>query len=451
MEKIKTNILVVDDERDMLDTYISILSKHFNVFTSSTGKECLETIKKENIQLVLLDIKMPKQSGIETLKTIKEIDPQTDVIMVTASKEVKSAVECIKLGAYDYVTKPFEVDELTSLIGKVLERRELVRENACLRTIVADSDRFCELIGKSKAMKEIFKLIDDVSSVDSTVLITGESGTGKELTAKAIHKRSKRKNKPFVTVNCAAIPDNLLESELFGFEAGSFTGAYERKLGKFELASGGTIFLDEIGCMSPGMQAKILRALEDKKIDRLGGKISIPVDIRVISATNINFDKAIKEGKFREDLYYRLNVIPIRMPSLRERKEDIPLLIHHFMGKFNKDLNRNISGFTEEAINSLIAHDWPGNVRELQNLIERMVALSKNGRIVLSDLFLQTQQANEAAKDDYHDLERAISSFEKEYINEILEKTGGNQTQAAKILGIHRTTLLSKLKNLSLK
>ena len=302
-------------------------------------------------------------------------------------------------------------------------------------------------------MKKIFKLIDEVAKTGSTVLITGESGTGKELVAKAIHKRGARRNKPFLAVNCAAIPDNLLESELFGFEAGSFTGAYERKLGKFELAAGGTIFLDEIGCMSGGMQAKILRTIEDKKIDRIGGHSPIPVDVRIISATNIDFKSSITQGKFREDLYYRLNVIPIRMPTLRERAEDIPLLIEYFLSKFNKELNKKARGFTEEAKQKLIRYPWPGNVRELQNLVERTVALSKNGIISSSNLLpniLPTEEAERPQKKARGTLIEATSSFERNYIKDVLKEAGENHSQAARILGIHRTTLLSKMRNLKL-
>jgi DNA-binding NtrC family response regulator len=454
MTKIKPKILAVDDEQDMLDTFKSILNREFEITTTDSGEAVCEIIRKENVDLVLLDIKMPKVGGVDVLKNIKEIESDLDVIMVTASKEIKSAVECIKLGALDYITKPFEVTELKSIIKNALKKKELQRENSCLKRIIREADSYCDLIGGTEVMKKLFRLIDKVSKTDSTVLITGESGTGKELAAKAIHRKGARRDGLFVAVNCAAIPDNLLESELFGFESGSFTGAYEKKLGKFELASGGTIFLDEIGCMSPNMQAKILRVLEDKKIDRIGGKSSIPVNVRIISATNIDFESAISEGKFRKDLYYRLNVIPIRMPSLRERNEDIPMLAGHFLSRFNKELNRKVSGFSDEAMKALLSYSWPGNVRELQNLTERVVALSKNGMVSTSALSPNIPVHEENGK--MHEkpnrtLTEALSAFERSHIEKTLGDTGGNNSQAARILGIHRTTLLSRMRNLKLK
>lgn len=452
MSRSKPRLLAVDDEKDMLDTFQTILGKNHQILRSLSGEDALDILKAESIDLVLLDIRMPKMDGIETLKKIKARHPDTEVVMVTASREIKSAVECIKLGAYDYVTKPFERDELKSIIEKALEKKALLMENLCLRTIIRESDSYCELIGKSDKMKKVFKLVDEVAKTESTVLITGESGTGKELVAKAIHKKGERVNKPFVAVNCAAIPDTLLESELFGFESGTFTGACERKLGKFELADGGTILLDEIGCMSPAMQAKLLRVLEDKKIDRIGGRAPIHVDVRIISATNIDFKSALRDGKFREDLYYRLNVIPLQIPSLKERKEDIPLLIEHFLLKFNKELNKNVKGFSDDAMRHIVSHAWPGNVRELQNMVERVVALSKNGTIRSKDLPIIEDRRNlsEPLK-TIKLLSHAIRDFESGHLRRILDEMSWNQTKAAKVLGIHRTTLVSKIRNLGLK
>jgi len=446
MAKPKHVILAVDDEEDMLATYKAILGRTYDLKLANSGEASLEMIKKDNIDLVILDILMPKMDGIEALRRIKEASPGVDVIIVTASKEIKSAVECMKMGAYDYVTKPFEVDELKAAVAKALEKKELLLENFCLKAIIKESESFCELIGASKLMKDIFRAIDDVAKTDSTVLITGESGTGKELVAKAIHKKSGRAEKPFVAINCAAIPDNLLESELFGFEAGSFTGAFEKKLGKFELASGGTVFLDEIGCMSPAMQAKLLRVLEEKAIDRIGGRSPMQIDVRIIAASNINFRAAIIEGKFREDLYYRLNVIPIHMPSLRERKEDVPFLLDHFLRRFNKEFNKKVAGFTEEAASLLLSYQWPGNVRELENMMERIVVLSKNGKITSSDLPIGAS-AKEEPK-NIKPLSEAVYLLEKAEIDRTLKNAQGNKTKAAKILGIHRTTLLSKMRAL---
>ncbi len=447
----KPSLLIVDDEPDVLQMFRSILGSSYRTITAASGETALKLMKKETPDLVLLDIRMPGTDGFEVLKIMKGTDRDLEVIVVTASKDVKSAVECMKLGAYDYVTKPFEAEELKTLIKKALERREMLIENTCLKNIIASSEGFCELIGKTRAMKEIFGLIEEVGKVDSTVLVRGESGTGKELVAKAIHRKSERREKPFLTVNCAAIPDNLLESELFGFEAGTFTGALEKRLGKFELASGGTIFLDEIGCMSPNTQAKVLRVLEDKTIDRIGGRAPIPIDVRIISATNIDFEEAVSAGKFREDLYYRLNVIPVVIPPLRDRREDIPLLVHHFIQKFNAELNRRVQGLTNEAMLALTAYSWPGNVRELRNMMERVVALSKNGTISQEDLPINDGGGMKRALSQNLTLEKAMANFEREVIKQTLLQTGGNQTRAARILKVHRTTLLSKMRWLGLK
>jgi len=454
MNKIKRNILVIDDELDMLETFRSILKKHYDVLTSNSGKDALGKLEEERIDLCLLDIKMPDMDGIEVLKRIKEIDRDIDVIMVTALKDVKLAVEAMKHGAFEYINKPFDVDELLTLTQKALEKRSLLKENIALKEIVKDASRYCDLIGKTPAIREIFKLIDEVSGTNSTVLITGESGTGKELVARAIHKLSKRKEKPFIIVNCAAIPDNLLESELFGHERGSFTGALERQIGKFELADGGTIFLDEIGCMSRDMQAKFLRVLEDRSIDRIGGGKPIPVDVRVISATNIDFKSSLEVGSFREDLYYRLNVIPINMPPLRKRAQDIPLFIEYFLNKFNKELNKNIKSISEDALKVLMSYSWPGNARELQNLIERIVALNKREIINLDDLprdIIKNKHAElPLSKKFKGTLKQASQDFEKSFIKAALNEAEGNQTHAAKILGVHRTTLISKMESLGI-
>ncbi|MCX5726331.1 MAG: sigma-54 dependent transcriptional regulator [Candidatus Saganbacteria bacterium] len=448
MAKTKLNILLVDDEHDMITTLNSILMKKYNPIPVMSGKDALNKITTEKIDLVLLDIRMPEMDGVKALKKIKELDQDLEVIMITAVKDVKSAVECMKLGAYDYITKPFEVDELLSLIDKVLEKRSLIKENIYLKSVLKDGGNFEDLIGQTQIINDIFKLIDKVAKTESTVLITGESGTGKELVAKALHNRSKRSDKPFVVVNCAAIPDNLLESELFGYEKGAFTGAGERKLGKFELADQGTIFLDEIGEVTPAIQVKFLRVIQDCKIDRIGGTKPIPVNVRIIAATNIDFKKHIEEKKFREDLYYRLNVIPIAMPPLRERKEDIPLFVNYFLDKYNKILNKKIKGFTPEAINALLSYRWPGNVRELQNLIERAVTLG-NGEYI-SEKDLPIESPGKSINIKCIDLNKATEDFEKDYIKQALIEADGNQTRAAKILKMHRTTLVSKMESLGI-
>jgi len=444
----KLNVLIIDDEADMQETLKSILKKYYSPAAASNGKEALKEIKNGNFHLVLLDLRMPDMDGIEVLKKIKELDSSIPVIMVTASKDLKSAVEAMKTGAEDFVSKPFEVDELLAVIEKALDKYKLARENQALKEILKDSDRYCDLIGKTEKIKKVMSVIDSIAKTDSTVLIFGESGTGKEIAAKTIHKMSDRKNKPYIAINCAAIPENLLESELFGHERGAFTGALDRRIGKFELADQGSIFLDEIGCMSMAMQAKLLRVLEDKKIERVGGTAPVQVDARIISATNIDFAKAIKEGKFREDLYYRLNVIPIQMPALRERKEDIPLFIAYFLDNFNKELNKKIKGLSAGAQSLLMAYDFPGNVRELKNIIERAVALSKGDQITEENLFGlgagQSTVMNKTLKD-------ACEEFERNYIMGILKDADYNQTKTSKILNIARTTLASRMKALNIE
>ena len=448
MIKVKPNILVVDDEESMLKTYKSVLKNSYNVTPINNSQAALDLLKNDNFSLVLLDIKMPNMDGIETLQKIKEIDKNIEVIMVTAVHDIKSAVQTIKLGAYDYITKPFEVEELLSIVEKALEKRSLVRENVYLRQALEEKGSYLDLIGKTEIIKRIFNLIDKVAATDSTVFVTGESGTGKELIAHAIYKKSPRANKPFIVVNCAAIPESLMESELFGYERGAFTGALERKEGKFELASGGTIFLDEIGCMKASLQSKLLRVLQDNVVERVGGRTPIQVDVRIIAATNLDIKEAIKKGEFREDLFYRLNIIPIHLPPLRERKEDIPHFLNYFLDKYNKEFNKKIKGFNKDALELLTEYAWPGNVRELENLVERMVVISeKEEYISAEDIPLENTSRNIIKKS----LKEALMEFEKRYIKNALAEAGGNQTKAAEILGIHRTTLISKMEQLGLK
>ena len=446
MADLKPLILAVDDEKDMLETYRSILRKKYKVLTAVSGEEALKTSQAQALSLVLLDIRMPKEDGIQVLKKIKKQDPNLEVIMITASRDVASAVEAMKLGAFDYITKPFEVKELQAVIEKALEKRELVRENIYLRESLKEITSYYDLIGKTPQMLKLYENIERVGPTDSTVLITGESGSGKELIARAIHNKSRRAGKAFVAVNCAALPETLIESELFGHERGSFTGALERKLGKFELADGGSLFLDEIGCMPHSMQAKLLRVLEDRIIERVGGEKGIPVDVRIISATNIDFQKHMEERKFRHDLYYRLNVIPIAATPLRERKEDIPLFVEYFINKFNKLLNKNVKGPSKEALELLLDYSWPGNVRELQNLIERIVVLSKDEIIKIEDLPLQGNPENARSGN----LKEKVEDFEKKTIQKALDENQGNITQAAKALKIARTSLITRMKALGM-
>ncbi|MBN3032985.1 MAG: sigma-54-dependent Fis family transcriptional regulator [Candidatus Saganbacteria bacterium] len=433
----------------MLETYRSVLGRNYELLTAGSGAAAFELLKNRQVPLILLDLKMPRQSGLEVLKRLKEQESDSDVIIVTASQEIATAVEAMKLGALDYLTKPFDVKELLIVVAKALERRELVRENLYLKDSLKTATGHCELIGRGPGMKKLFETIGKIAPADSTVLIHGESGTGKELVARAIHKKSRRAARPFVAVNCAAIPENLLESELFGHERGSFTGALERKLGKFELADGGTLFLDEIGCMPPAMQAKLLRVLEDRTIERLGGEKSITVNVRIISATNIDFQREIESGKFRHDLYYRLNVIPLELIPLRERKEDIPLFAAYFLNKFNRELNKKVTGFSAAAMQGLMNNNWPGNVRELQNMIERLVVLAGSSEITASDLPFGLPPGT-PADIPAGNLHERLARYEKELIQKALADGGGSRTKAAQILGIARSSLNSKLKPLGL-
>jgi len=447
MSKEKPAVLVIDDEEDLRLTLSSILKKDYSPQLAASGKEGLKLLKGRSFALVLLDIRMPEMDGLTVLKKIKEMDNSLPVIMVTASQDVKSAVEAMKAGAEDFISKPFEVEELLAVIEKVVEKSKLRKENQYLKEVLKDAESYGDLIGQTPQIKKIMSLISQVAITDSTILITGESGTGKEIAAKAIHKLSKRKNGPFVALNCGAIPENLLESELFGHERGAFTGALDRRIGKFELSDGGTIFLDEIGTMSAGMQSKLLRVLEDHKIERVGGGSPIEVDVRVLAATNIDFPKHIREGKFREDLYYRLNVIPLHMPPLRERKEDLPLFISYFIEKFNRELGKRITGISPEVLAYLKVYDFPGNVRELKNIIERAVALCQGDQLMMENLLTPTASTSTGAKP----LKSALEEFESNYIKAALNETNGVQSLAAKKLGLHRTTLHARMNALGLK
>jgi two-component system response regulator AtoC len=455
METTKPGILVVDDEEDILLLYKNLLKNEYNLTVTKSGADAVRKASEKHYDLAILDVIMPEMNGMEVLKKIKEIDGSIDVIMVTASKEVKPAVDCLKFGAFDYIIKPFEVEDLLSTIRKALERRKIIMENLYLKQALDERTSMGELMGKNDKIRKIYDIIEHISGSDSTVLITGESGTGKEIVAETIHKKSKRANNPYVIVNCAAIPENLLESEMFGHERGSFTGALDRHLGKFELANGGTIFLDEIGEMPMAMQVKLLRAVQEGAIERVGGEKSIPIDIRIIAATNIHLKKAIQDKKFREDLYYRLNVIPINIPPLRDRSEDIPLFINYFLAKYNKELNKDIKHMTGEALKVLREYSWPGNIRELENLIERIVTLSKDDHIdtahLPKDIVNSKPNNNCAFSLEEGSLMKAVRNFEKNIINDALRYCNGNQTNTARTLGIHRTTLISKLEAYGIK
>ncbi len=416
----KADILIVEDEKNVRAALSLALSDKYNLFSASDGKKALEMIFERNIDLVLLDIRLPEVNGMDVLKQIKDMSSSIPVIMLTAVRTVDSAVSAMKLGAYDYVIKPFDINELMALIEKALEKRNLEKENVFLKNELEKTGGFEKIIGMSEKMREIFKLIKSVARGDATVLITGESGTGKELVARAIHHQSKRAKKLFVPVNCAAIPENLLESELFGYEKGAFTGAYERRLGKFEIANGGTIFLDEISTMPLPMQAKLLRVLQERVIDRVGGTIQVEIDVRVISATNSDLKQEVDNKKFRGDLFYRLNVIPMVIPPLRERTEDIPLLVNYFLDKYNKEFGKKIKEFDADAMHVLTSYPWPGNVRELENLIERLVVLSDRNIITKDKLppEIYKKLMDEHAK-----------RFEMDFIKQAIQKSNLNERQ----------------------
>jgi two-component system response regulator AtoC len=451
---LKPAILIVDDELSVQKSLSIILKNFGSIITASSGDDALKKFGEYKFDLVILDIKLPKISGIEVLKKIKSLDELTTVIMISAFNDTKTAVEAMKLGAYDYITKPFEVAELKALVEKALEKTDLMRSNLFLKSEMTRIQAYDELVGESKAMKDILRLIERASQSPSTVLIQGESGTGKELIARDIHNKSSRGNDPFIVMNCAAIPDNLLESELFGHEAGSFTGAYERKEGKFEAANRGTIFLDEIGSMSRHLQAKMLRVLQEnkfgmKEIERVGSTKPVQLDVRVIAATNKDLATQVEEDGFRKDLFYRLNVFPIIVPPLRERKGDVVKLINYFLENYNRKLHRHVTAFSTEAIKALTTYSWPGNVRELKNIIERIVALNHSGEISCEALPLEILAH---AEDAYHldrggemKMSEAKEQMEAKLISNALKKSNGNRIKAAKLLGLHRNTLSAKM------
>jgi len=441
-------VLVVDDDPGVRESFRLILEDHYDVVDVPDGPSALDVVRTSPMDLVLLDIRLPGMDGIEVLERIKAIDDRAEVILVTAVKTVRTAVAAMKLGAFDYLTKPFEEDELLSLASRALERRTLEREVALLRSELARTHDLDEIVGEHPVMERLHGLIAQVARTSTTVLITGESGTGKELVARAIHRHGNRREGPFVAVNPAAIVESLIESELFGHERGAFTGAHQRKLGKFELAQGGTLFLDEIGTLRADLQAKLLRVLQEREIERVGGTRSIKIDVRVIAATNTNLKDAVSCGTFREDLYYRLNVVPIVVPPLRERAQDVPLLAEHFLRRDTRDFNKRIEGLSPEAVAALQAYRWPGNVRELENVIERCVVLADGPVIQLNDLPLDVllpQQATRVRAAEALPLNEATDQFERQIVLRVLERVGWNLTEAGRILAIHRNSLRVKL------
>jgi DNA-binding NtrC family response regulator len=439
-------VLVVDDEEGVRASYRVILEDEYTVLEAEDGARALEALQAHEVDLVMLDQRMPGAPGIEVLSRIKTADPAVVVVIATAVREVRTAVEALKRGAYDYITKPFDVEDIELLVRRALDKRNLEREVLYLRSTIPQG--FDAMIGRHPEMVRIYQLIAQIAPTAATVLVTGESGTGKELIARAIHTQSPRSAKPFVAVNLAALPDTLVESELFGHEKGAFTGAVARKLGKFELAHGGTLFLDEIGSLRPDLQATLLRALQQREIERLGGSRTVSVDVRVIAATNVNLRQAVRDRTFREDLYYRLNVVPITVPPLRDRREDVSLLVEHFVRKYAREFNRDVRGVSAGALEVLQRYDWPGNVREMENIIQRAIVLAGGPVLQLQDLPLDLAMPETGARLDEGTglpLREAREQFERQYVLRVLEKVGWNQSRAARLLGLHRNTLLARL------
>ncbi len=442
-EKLTSRILVVDDEASMTEFLQLLLAEEgYRVAVASSMTEARGVLSNDSFDLILCDIMMPDGNGLDLLKEIKRSDSRASVIMMTAYTSNKSAIEAMRLGAYQYVSKPFDVEELKVVIQKALEKTELVDENVYLRKELEQKYGFSNIIGRSRRMQEIFELIERVALTNSTVLLEGESGTGKELIARAIHYASARSSHRFLSVNCGALPETLLESELFGHERGAFTGAVREKKGLFRESNEGTLFLDEIGEMAPSMQVKLLRALQEKKVRKIGGHREEPVDVRIITATNLNLQEQIRQGLFREDLYYRINVIPIRLPALRERREDIPILVDHFIKKYSKDMGMEPKRVSVDVMRQLEAHDWPGNVRELENVIERALALCSGNLLTTDDIPVQVLESRSGQISTIDlpasglDLEAYLEGIRRQLMRDALDRCRGVQTQAAELLGI---------------
>ncbi|HSJ96592.1 MAG TPA: sigma-54 dependent transcriptional regulator [Myxococcota bacterium] len=446
-----SRVLVVDDERGVQESLRLLLKDEHDVATASGVDEALRTLESGGADVILLDLVMPGRSGLDMLRELSARGDGPPVVVVSATRAIPPAIEAMKLGAVDFVTKPFEVEALRIRVRQILEHRALEQEVVRLRDEVAGRSRLGRLIGRSDGMRVVYRTIERVAASRANVLITGESGTGKELVARAVHELGPRCDAPFVVVNCAAIPETLLESELFGHEKGAFTDARERRIGRFEAAHGGTLFLDEIGELPLAVQAKLLRALQDRTIDRVGSTQPIPVDVRVVAATNRDLDREVATGRFRADLYYRIHVVPIALPPLRERREDIRLLAESFLARVRAEADRGPTRIAPAALAALERHAWPGNVRELENAIERAVALADGETLELADLPDEIQQAargeelREEVRTGRLDLDSAVGRFETELIREALARTGGNQTRAAEQLGVTRRVLKLKM------
>ena len=452
-------LLVVDDERSMRELLSIVLRREgYDVTLATNGREAIDHLEKGRFDLLISDVKMPDMNGVEVLRAAKRIDQDTLGIMITAFASADTAIEAMRLGAHDYLSKPFDVDELKIKVRNAIEQRELRQENVLLKRALGTTHQFANIVGRSDKMLAVFKLIEQIARTDSTVLITGESGTGKEWVARAIHFYSLRRDRPFVPLNCGALPDTLLESELFGHMKGAFTGANLNKKGLIESAEKGTLFLDEIGEMNPLMQVKLLRVLQERKFRRLGGVEELETSMRVIAATNQDLPKMVADGRFREDLFYRINVIPIHLPPLRDRGEDVPLLAEYFLTKYREQMGKDIRGIAQESVDLLDAYEWPGNIRELENVIERAVALEKTQVILpesLPDHLVRRVPRGPAAAgvlpESGFNLEAHVEGLEKEYITQALSRAGGVQVRAAELLGMSFRSFRYYVKKYNLK
>ena len=440
-------ILVIDDEESIRDSMSQVLRKEgYSVQTTASGQEGWRFFGAETFQIVFVDLKLPGMSGLDILSRIREADPQIPVIVITGYASIESAVEAMRRGAFDYMTKPFTPEEVRVVVRKALDSRRLLLENISLRRELEAKTEFELVVGKGRAISRVLDIVRRVSPTESTILITGESGTGKELIAREIHHHSLRRNSPFVVVDCGALVETLFESELFGHVKGSFTGAHETKHGRLEVAEGGTIFFDEISNIGLNIQAKLLRAIQEREVNRIGSSKPIKIDVRILAATNEDLADAVRKGKFREDLFYRLSVVPLHLPALRERKDDIPLLVDHFLQKFNKRAKKNITGISSRALKALGEYDWPGNIRELDNTIERAVVLARSDGIDLEDLMYHGISGGTTPLSSLSGKLQSLEDFEKEYIQMVLKAHQGNRTRTAEVLGIDRKTLWAKIK-----
>jgi len=443
--KTKPVILIVDDEKSARDGLVRALRRDYRVFAAENGTSALEVLGSQSIDVLLSDVRMPGMDGITLMQRALANNPELTCIILTAYGNVELAVQAMQQGATDFMTKPINLDKLELVLDRVLKAKKIELENEQLRVQLDDKYGLENIIGRSTPMQEVFDTIRQVAASRATVLIQGESGTGKELVAKAIHQLSPRSKGPFVAVHCAALAHNLLESELFGHEKGAFTGAMERRVGRFEKADGGSLFLDEISEIDPSVQVKILRALEERQIERVGGDTPVDVDSRLIAATNRDLKSMVDNGDFREDLFYRLYVVVITLPPLRDRQDDILLLLNHYLAVFNEENGKEIEGFTPAVYEMLSAYDWPGNIRELRNLVERMVVLARGKTLDVKDIPTQVREQVSGGGEVKIDADLTVDEMEKRMVVQALEKTGGNRTKAAEKLGISRRTLHRKL------